>query len=269
MMPPADTDMTTERSAQCDRKAVSTSPIKQREMERLCTYVKKEIAELRQFLAKPVRRFSGQSSFRERWARIAFLAGVGLTANVLFILSIGLALGYWTTIENFRETTSVIAIVSALVFAPLAEEIIFRAGLRNLQYSLFVGPALVCLVFGQWQIAVGVFFFAMSVAAYLHFLGSDSRRHQYAGERFHFGRQFVQHYPKIFWLYTGAFSIIHVTNFSFSDASGLFVVFAVIPQLFMGIFWGYVRLRDGLNSAIALHFLNNLIALSLVFFLAE
>jgi membrane protease YdiL (CAAX protease family) len=193
------------------------------------------------------------------------LAGIGLTFNVIYILSIGLALHSWTSIENNLEVTSVGVFIVGIIVAPLVEELIFRAGLRNLRYSLFVGPALISLLFGPWQLAAGMFFFAMSVAAYLHFLGLDRRKHQYKGEKFRFGRQFIQHYPKIFWLYAGAFSMVHVTNFRFNDASGLLVVFAVVPQLSMGILWGYVRLRDGLRSSIALHFLNNLIVFSLIF----
>jgi membrane protease YdiL (CAAX protease family) len=245
---------------------MTTSSIKQSWIERYSIFARKEIAELRVFFEKPVRRFSSRSTFHERWKRLALLAGIGLTFNVLYLMSIGLALQSWTTIENVLEVNSGGAIFFVLVFAPLAEEIIFRAGLRHLKYSLFVGPALISLLFGQWQIAVGIFFFSMSIAAaYLHIPGLGKRNKQSSGEKFRLGRQFILNYPRIFWLYAGAFAIAHIANFRFSDASGLLVVFAVIPHLSMGALWGYVRLRDGLSSSIALHCLNNLIMLSLVF----
>lgn len=259
MTQPPDIDLSEDLSVSDDRKLVSTTDVKQEKMARLHAYAKREFADLRQFLAKPVRRFSGKSNGNERWARVAFLAALGLLINLIFVLTIGLALDSWTTLEIDRDMTGVAVIFAILVIAPLMEEIVFRAGLRNLQYSLFVGPVLITLFFGNWQIAAGIFLFSMSVAVYLYFLGSDSRKHQYAGERFLFSRQFIQHYPKVFWLYASAFAFVHVANFSFTDASGLLVVFAVIPQLSMGVLWGYVRLRDGLKSAITLHFLNNLL----------
>jgi membrane protease YdiL (CAAX protease family) len=265
MTPPQDTNLTEEQSAQSNLTAMPTSPTKQRLAEPQSTFIRREIVELRQFLAKPVRRFSSKSTLSDRWKRVMLLAGIGLTFNFIYIISIGLALHSWTTMENVLDVTNGGIIFFGIIIAPLVEELIFRAGLRNLQYSLFVGPALISLLFGPWQIVAGMFFFAMSVAAYLHFVGLDKRKQQYMGEKFRFGRQFIQHYPKIFWLYAGAFSMVHVTNFRFNDASGLFVVFAVIPQLSMGILWGYVRLRDGLRSSIALHFLNNLIVFSLIF----
>jgi membrane protease YdiL (CAAX protease family) len=265
MMPPQDINLTVEQSAQTNPTTMPTSSIEQSLAEPHSSFFRREIVELRHFLTKPVRRFHSKSTLLDRWKRVILLAGIGLTFNVIYILSIGLALHSWTSIENKLEVTSVGVFIVGIIVAPLMEELIFRAGLRNLQYSLFVGPALISLLFGPWQLAAGIFFFAMLVAAYLYFLGSDGRKHQYKGEKFRFGRQFIQHYPKIFWLYAGAFSIVHIANFRFNDASGLFVVFAVIPQLSMGILWGYVRLRDGLRSSIALHFLNNLIVLSLIF----
>ncbi|WP_395006411.1 type II CAAX prenyl endopeptidase Rce1 family protein [Undibacterium sp.] len=269
MMQPQDTNLIVERSEQCNQKTITTSPIKQSWAARLSAYVRKEIVELRHFLAKPVRRFSSKSNLRDRWKRVLLLAAIGLTFSLIYILSIGLALDTWTTIENDRDVTSGGIIFIGVFVAPLMEEIIFRAGLRNLKYSLFVGPALISLLFGQWQIAAGIFLLTMFVASYLNFLSLDRRKHKYTGEKFRFGRQFIEHYPKIFWLYAGAFSMVHIANYKFSDASGLLVVFAVIPQLSMGILWGYVRLRDGLSSSIALHSLNNLIVFSLFLVLGD
>nr|WP_315484325.1 CPBP family glutamic-type intramembrane protease [uncultured Undibacterium sp.] len=268
MTPPPDIDLIEEQSTPNSQKAITTSPTNntgQNWTRRLDTFIRKEVTELRHFFAKPVRRFSSKSNFRDRCKRLGLLAGIGLTFNLIYIMSIGLALSSWTSIKNVLEFNSVGAIFLILVFAPLIEELIFRAGLRNLQYSLFVGPALITLFFGQWQIAAGMFFFTMSIAAYLHFFGLSRQKKQYAGDEFRLGRQFIQHYPKIFWLYAGAFAIVHITNFRFNDASGLLVIFAVIPQLSMGALWGYARLRDGLSASIALHCLNNLIILSLAF----
>ncbi len=238
---------------------MTTASTKQSWLEQHSTFIRKEITELRHFFTKPVRRFSSKSNFYDRWKRIILIAGIGLTFNLIYLMSIGLVLHTWTTIENVQEVTGTSAIFLVLVFAPLIEEIIFRAGLRKLPYTLFVGPALISLLFGQWQIAAGLFFLTTSIAAYLYMLGLDS------GGKFRLGRQFIQHYSKIFWLYAGAFAITHITNFRFSDASGLLVIFAVMPQLSMGILWGYVRLRDGLSSSITLHFVNNLTMLSLIF----
>jgi membrane protease YdiL (CAAX protease family) len=245
--------------------AVGSITIEKRSIkERLFAYVKQEISDVRRFIAKPVRRFSSRSTSGEKWARIALFFSLGLLIDTVYVLSIGSALDSWTTLENTLDMTGFFEIFLVIAGAPLIEELIFRAGLRNLTYSLFFGPVLICLMFGTWQISLGLCLFGLCVAMLMEYSISAKNKLFNGGKKLIFGRQFIQHYPKVYWLYACAFAIVHVQNFSFSDATGLFVIFAVIPQFVAGVLWGYVRLRDGLMSSMALHSLNNLFVVLLL-----
>ncbi|MEB0033188.1 CPBP family glutamic-type intramembrane protease, partial [Undibacterium sp. RTI2.1] len=154
---------------------------------------------------------------------------------------------------------------AALIIAPILEELIFRLGLRNATYTLFFGPILVTIFSGSFFVTLGLTAVIVLMALVFEIQERYRTRNGKSGHNFYLGRQFIQAYPKVFWLYAFAFSFVHIANHSFDDASGFLVVFAVIPQLVLGIFLGYLRLRDGITSAMSLHFLNNLLAASLIF----
>lgn len=261
---PPDANQMTIADTQIEHVVGSIAIEKQSKKERLFAYARREISDVRRFIAKPVRRFSTRSTPSEKWARLAFLFPLGLLINAVYMLSIGLALDSWTSLENTLDMTEIFGIVLAIAGAPLIEELIFRAGLRGFKYSLFIGPVLICLMAGSWQISLGLCLSGICVALLMRYSISTKDSAINRKNRFAYGRQFIQHYPKVFWLYAGAFAIVHVQNFSFSDATGLLVIFAVIPQLVMGILWGYLRLRDGLMSSMVLHSLNNLFVVLLI-----
>ena len=237
---------------------------KQSKKERLLAYARREMSDIRQFIAKPVRRFSTRSTPREKWTRLAFLFSLGLLIDAVYLLSIGLALDSWTSLENTLDMTGIFGIFLVIAGGPLIEELIFRAGLRSIIYSIFIGPVLICLMLGAWQISIGFCIFGICIAMLMEYSVSAKNKLLDGAKKSNYGRLFIQHYPKVFWLYAASFAIVHIQNFSFSDATGLLVIFAVIPQFVAGILWGYVRLRDGLMSSVVLHSLNNLFAVLMV-----
>jgi membrane protease YdiL (CAAX protease family) len=244
---------------------VDTSNIEEQSKKmRLIAYAKREISDLRKFIAKPVRHFPTKSTSNEKWTRVAFLFGLVILINAVFELTIGLALETWASLEYTLDVTSIGLILGAIAGAPLFEELMFRAGLRNITYSLFFGPVFICIAVGPWQIALAVCLIAICIAMLMEYSVSPKNKWVNGGSRFIYGRQFIRHYPQVFWLYACAFSLMHVSNYNFSDGTGWFVIFAVIPQFVGGILLGYVRIRDGLTSAMALHFLVNLFAVLMV-----
>jgi membrane protease YdiL (CAAX protease family) len=227
-------------------------------------YIKCEIFHFRKFVLKPVRSFNKIPATKERWARVALFCGIGILFNGLYLLTIGVALDTWTSLEFRSDMTDKAIIFSALILAPILEELICRAGLRSAKYSLFFGPIFIVTLIGAWQIALSLFFFLMTIVLVHEYLLPWINNGKKPGQNFFLGRSFIQAYPKIFWMYAGAFSLMHVMNFSINNVADIAVVFAVIPQFVMGILWGYVRIRDGIASAIFLHFLNNFIWVSLI-----
>lgn len=232
--------------------------------EYVSAYIKGEIFHFRKFVLKPVRSFTKISTTKERWARVALFCGIGIIFNCLYSLTIGVALDAWTSLEFRSDMRGKAMIFSALTLAPIFEELICRAGLRSAKYSLFFGPIFIALFLGTWQIPVSILLLLTAIILVNEYLMPWINEGKKQGENFFLGRRFIQAYPKIFWIYAGAFSLMHVMNYSINNVGDIAVVFAVIPQFVMGILWGYVRIRDGIASVIALHFLNNLFAIVLI-----
>lgn len=231
---------------------------------RVRTYIKYEIFHFRKFVLKPVRNFTKISTTKERWARALLFCGIGILFNCLYLLTIGVALHTWTSLEFRSDMTDKSVIFSALILAPILEELICRAGLRSAKYSLFFGPIFIVTLIGTWQIALSFFFFLMTIILAHEYLIPWIYSGKKPGQKFSLGRRFIQAYPKIFWIYVSAFSLMHAMNYSINNVRDIAVIFAVIPQFVMGMLWGYVRIRDGISSVIVLHFLNNLFAIILI-----
>ena len=63
----------------------------------------------------------------------------------------------------------------------------------------------------------------------------------------------------VFYLFTLAFAFYHITNFEISPLILYLSPLLVAPQLFIGLLLGYIRVRLGLQWAILLHSLYNLL----------
>lgn len=63
----------------------------------------------------------------------------------------------------------------------------------------------------------------------------------------------------LFYLFTLVFGFYHITNFEINTTTLLLSPLLVAPQLSVGVFLGFIRVRFGLSWAVALHALYNLI----------
>jgi hypothetical protein len=148
-------------------------------------------------------------------------------------------------------------LLSALLIAPVVEELLFRAGLRNATYLAFFGPALVALFAGSPAVALAMW--AAAMACLLVWRRQLAR----AGGRVKMARHFSRRYRLWFWVYAGAFALLHTSNFTPTTGQYLWLPLLVLPQFLMGAGFGYVRIRNGLAGAMALHFTHNLMAVGL------
>jgi len=62
-------------------------------------------------------------------------------------------------------------------------------------------------------------------------------------------------YP--FYLTAGLFAIVHISNFSLDVSKWFYGPILVLPQLILGLFFGYVRVRNNLLASIFCHVLHN------------
>ena len=152
-------------------------------------------------------------------------------------------------------------LIASVVLAPLIEELVFRAGLRNTTVTLAVQPVLIAVFIGQWQVALALFGVIATVI-----LVDNMRQHHLddAGKfslRMARGRAFLARYRLIVWGYAVAFGLVHLGNFTISTTNGWLAclsVFVVSSQVTLGIVLSYFRLRYGLLSAMGFHAMFNL-----------
>jgi membrane protease YdiL (CAAX protease family) len=147
-----------------------------------------------------------------------------------------------------------------VVFAPIAEELVFRSwmsgrpGHVTAAIALLVGVAVPIvsgpqghpvLVFGSLLIAVAV---AFGLLVWL-------RKHPPFP-------WFARHFAWFYAAGTVLFALAHLTNYS--EGAALILLPLIVPQLLVGLILGYVRVTYGLWSDMLLHMLHNGLLIGLV-----
>lgn len=211
------------------------------------------------FLKKPSAVQHQSSNTYTQLRRFIVLLGFTIGFDLFFAGTVGLALGNFTDADYLPNITLGFLIFGGVIVAPILEELVFRAGLRSPTYTLFIGPIFICLLVGSWHFSLFFFLLAGVFTILWHFPKEYWNKKKEFNIPFFRGRQFVKHYPQIFYLYAITFALIHTTNFGINNISGILIIFFVIPQFVGALCMNYIRLRDGLGYAIALHSAHNLI----------
>ena len=226
--------------------------------------VRAEVAALRCFLRAPRRRPGPRLNGTPWPARLLLMAALTIAVAVLVDAST-MPLAAWAGLESrFPEKITPQFLFLALLFAPIGEELLFRAGLRRADYTLAIGPALLILAIAPWVRTTFIVLAAWAIAtlAINRVLAWPTFRRP--GARFAFGRRFIAHYAWVFWGYTIMFALVHIGNYTWPGPRGTVVPLLVLPQFVIGTVLGYLRLRDGLRSSMLMHFLVNGSAIALM-----
>lgn len=213
-----------------------------------------ETTQLLTFLRHPRRRVRHAGSAAQQAGRLLWMLVLGISL-VLAVMPLSA-----TLVQLAPSVQSVLVfnawfVFAAIVLAPLIEELLFRAGLRNVAYTLFIGPCLIVLIRFQVSLVAGMFIAVTALIALADYL--RRKRHRRPGLVVRRGRAFVRLYPVIFWMYGMAFALIHIANFQSSGWETMLLPLLVLPQLFLGLLLSYIRLRQGLVYSMLLHALSN------------
>ena len=142
--------------------------------------------------------------------------------------------------------------LTALLWAPLVEELAFRYGLRRpLQALWFVPLMLFVVIMGPQGWTIGLLVLAVFVA----WRGVLITR-PYMGDT-QWRRDYSQRFGWAFHLSALGFAGMHLNNFNLGAMPFWLMPALVLPQYLTGLVLGWMRVRLGIGAAIALHALFN------------
>lgn len=229
-------------------------------MALVVAYISLEINELFAFLKHP-RRGSGRAAHGNAWIGRAIFFAVLLTVIEAPILIIFDGVQRWANTPRLtiipRDLFAAMFLI--VVLGPIIEELIFRAGLRKITYSLFLGPLAIVLFAVNTFTGLMVFVALCLFVAVVGIMHARSMVKNHTA-RLRFMRLFITNYARIFWLYCFLFAFLHITTFQLNGPWSLLVFILVLPQFISGVVMGYLRLRDGLRSSCLMHSLMNFFA---------
>ena len=139
--------------------------------------------------------------------------------------------------------------LTAVLWAPLAEEMLFRYGLRRPLQALWVCPVMLPVVMFGPMGWTGALLACVLLVACLPLRGRPGRTVRFASWR----RKYTGRYGLVFHMVAVAFAVSHLNNFTMSHPSSALLPLLVLPQWVTGLVLGWMRTRRGIGASVALH----------------
>jgi len=182
-------------------------------------------------------------------------------ALVIFIaLSItGIDMGEHMITELIEEQPIYVFIFMAFIWAPIVEELTFRAGMKYSRraYACSAGLMLtmaVFLLFDFIGIGAGLLSYAIMAVLFATLIWVPLRACVKEGALEAFYRK---RFGRIFYFFTAMFAVIHLFNYADFRELWFIAPLLIAPQFFAGIYLGFARMKYGLRWAIFGHFMHN------------
>ncbi|MCB2085934.1 MAG: CPBP family intramembrane metalloprotease [Sphingomonadaceae bacterium] len=207
------------------------------------------------FLKRPVlpERVTGIGAAAVKATLRLYLLDLLIMGGLILTALAAIAAGFVPPAHAMDDLEMTASLVFAIViFAPLAEELLFRgwlSGRPGAVLSLLVlGAGVIAIILGSkaQPIASGLALIGALIAALVLAILLRKRAPW---------RWFARAFPIFFWLSTIAFALVHMLNYKEGSLATLLPL--VIPQFIAGSIFGYARVRYGLWSNMLLHVLHN------------
>lgn len=140
--------------------------------------------------------------------------------------------------------------LTAVLWAPLVEEMLFRYGLRRPRQVLWLIPGLMPVVLYGPKLWTGLLLAAFVILACW---GVRQRAEPLKGWDTAWRRYYLTHFGLVFHLVALTFAAVHLTNFVYSKTPYWLMPLLVLPQWLTGLVLGWMRVRRGIGAAILLH----------------
>lgn len=220
---------------------------------------KSEVTDLFRFVREPTCR--QQSVEEPDWLLRAVYLSLGVIIALAPFVYVIHSLQEFLGIAESRPgpIINVPTLLYVVVLGPLLEEALYRAGLRNAVYTLLVGPlvTMALLIDSEFQLLVFAVFLTINAV-----LAVWNRSSFFGASQSHVEKLYAEKFRLIFWANCFYFAAPHLGNFQLSGTHiGLFWL-AIAPQFVFSVVLSYLRLRNGLKSAIVSHATINSVAMT-------
>jgi hypothetical protein len=139
---------------------------------------------------------------------------------------------------------------TAVLWAPLVEEMVFRYSLRRPQQVGWVLPCMLWpLLSGPGRVSAILVMAVLLLVVYTNRIQRSPRRRW----RWAWRRCYVRHFPWIVHLLALVFAGMHLGNFSFNRTSLWWMPLLVLPQWLTGLVLSWVRVSSGIFASIVMH----------------
>ncbi len=175
---------------------------------------------------------------------------------------LGLENGDSHALEAMFEKGAFFVILLGAIFAPIVEEVFFRAILVFNKYIFNGILAILAIVSVAWAfttlsiVVAGIIGAVLFIATIIYIIKDE-----------HISKK-VENYwqtsfPVIFYLSCLFFALVHLMNFEFEYSLFYLFPLLILPQFIMGMILGFTRIKLGLMYSIALHAIHNGVLLTI------
>lgn len=145
--------------------------------------------------------------------------------------------------------------LTALLWAPVVEELVFRYGLRRLKQLWWLLPLALAAMLQGPGVAGGLALAGFLALCWLPYgRGLPAAR---APLPWAWRRAWLRGFPWVFHLSSLTFSAVHLYNFNLAHTPLWLLPLLVLPQWVTGMVLGWLRVRYGIGASMALHALFN------------
>lgn len=206
-----------------------------------------------------VGRGGGSGWWRDWYPNVSFgrmLAWVALLWFVnLFVLAPLALSAAESSGAQHRMDPDNIPWLMAVLWAPLAEEMLFRYSLRYPRAILWVIPVMAMVVFsGPSWLSIAAFLLVLALLTALKMRGLASNDEALS---WRLRRLYVQWFPWVFHLSVLTFAFVHLNNFKLNGTPWWMFPVMVLPQWMTGLVLAWMRVRSGIGTSMLMHMMFN------------
>jgi membrane protease YdiL (CAAX protease family) len=186
-------------------------------------------------------------------AFICLIAGIGCGMLLGILIGLKLIPEPGPSVLDKNTMAKPVLFMMAVIWAPLSEELLFRAQLRRftgsiLFISFICGAFLSAIIKTNWAFLVSPFIFIVLYLIYRYNLARSVTL------KFQFWERI---FPWHFHLTAICFALVHLSNFEKGISLLPLGILYTLPQLAVGLVLGYARMNYGLKYSFALHAMYN------------